>query len=92
MATSLTELTTPQLVTAPGSAGINDAWRQNALLQHLMNSLDKRQREALWGRIPGAPGSEQGAAASDIVNANRPEAQQTQAQLEAIRAGGGGGG
>ena len=92
MATSLTELTNPQLVTAPGSAGINDAWRQNALLQHLMNSLDKRQREALWGRIPGAPGSEQGAAASDIVNANRPEAQQTQAQLEAIRAGGGGGG
>ena len=92
MATSLTELTDPQLVTAPGSAGINDAWRQNALLQHLMNSLDKRQREALWGRIPGAPGSEQGAEASDIVSANRPEAQQTQAQLEAIRAGGGGGG
>ena len=93
MATSLQDLMDPQLVTAPGGApNIGDAERQNALLQHLMNSLDKRQREALWGRIPGAPGSEQGDAIRDEVNANRSEAQQTQATLDAIRAGGGGGG
>jgi len=68
---------------------LSSAQNQQLALQNMISGMNKRQREALWGRIPGMPGSEQGAEISDLVNANRPEAQANQAADSAVRAGGG---